>query len=237
MVSERECTRAWAAPFPIPFSRFNSLTKTHAKTRRDESIKTQKTKTKEERKNNLERERKKERSLSLSLSVWVVLHEEYIPDSGSSPLENASFFLSFFLSRERRITDEKFWREFFFFVVGVKNALAFFVVVFKKTKVFCTRDDFFFSLFLQPFWKNDTQHLRDSLLTVKKRVRERDSERERGSSFVNSSERPSRVRHLGSTAVPARFRDQVLFLNSVSSISLLSRVLSYVNFSTQLLLN
>ena len=118
----------------------------------------------------------------------------------------------------------------------MKNALAFFVVVFlKKRKFFALA--IFFSLFFFSLFEKTTQHLRDSLLTVKKRVRERDLERERGSSFVNSSERPSRVRHLGSTAVPARFRDQVLFLNSVSSISLLSRVLSYVNFSTQLLLN
>ena len=222
MVSERECTRAWAAPFPIPFSRFNSLTKTNAKTRRDESNKTQKTKTKEERKKN--RERKKERSLSLC--VWVVIYEEYIPDSGSSPLENASFFLSF--SQEKN--DEKFWREFFFFLLLLLKTLSlFFVVLFFKRKFFALCD-FFFSLFLQPFWENDTTL--DSLLTVKKRVRERDSERERGSSFVGSSEIPSRVRHLGSTAVPARFRDQFLFQQQ----RFLDLVV-VVNFSTQLLLN
>ena len=170
------------------------------------------------------------------MCVWVVLYEEYIPDSGSSPLENASFFLSFFLAREELLM-KKFWREIFFCCCCCEKRSRFFCgCFFKKTKVFCTRD-FFFSFFLQPFWKNDTTLAWLSADCKKESERERFRERERGSSFVNSSERPSRVRHLGSTAVPARFRDQFLFLNSVSSISLLSRVLSYVNFSTQLLLN
>ena len=105
-------------------------------------------------------------------------------------------------------SEEKFFLLLLFFCCCEKRSL--FLLCCFKTKVFCTRD-FFFSLFLCLFEKT-TQHLSDSLLTVKKRVRERDSERERGSSFVGS--------------VPTRFRDQFLFLNSVSSISLLSRVLS-----------
>ena len=60
----------------------------------------------------------------------------------------------------------------------MKNALAFFVVVFlKKRKFFALA--IFFSLFFFSLFEKTTQHLRDSLLTVKKRVRERDSERER----------------------------------------------------------
>jgi hypothetical protein len=223
VVSERECARAWAAPFPIPFSRFNSLTKTNAKTRRDESNKTQKTKTKEERKKN--RERKKERSLSLS--VWVVIYEEYIPDSGSSPLENASFFLSF--SQEKN--DEKFWREFFFFFLLLLKTLSlFFVVLFFKRKFFALCD-FFFSLFLQPFWENDTTL--DSLLTVKKRVRERDSEREREDHRSLAALKDQAECDIsGAPLLPARFRDQFLFQQQ----RFLDLVV-VVNFSTQLLLN
>lgn len=62
---------------------------------KDETTKAKRrAKTKEERENTeRERERKKERSLSVSSNI---------PDSGSSPLENASssLFLSFFLARE-----------------------------------------------------------------------------------------------------------------------------------------
>ena len=185
-----------------------------------------------------EKERKKDLSLSLSLCVSSTIRRvhTWLGQFTTWKCIFLSFFLSF--SRERRINEMKNSEENFFFCCCCceKRSCFFCGCFFKKMKVFCTRD-FFFSLFLQPFWKNDTTLAWLSADCKKESERERFRERERGSSFVNSSERPSRVRHLGSTAVPARFRDQFLFLNSVSSISLLSRVLSYVNFSTQLLLN
>ena len=222
MVSERECTRAWAAPFPIPFSRFNSLTKTNAKTRRDESNKTSKTKTKEERKKN--RERKKERSLSLSLCVWVVLRRVHTWLGQFTTWK--CIFLSFFLSHLRRINDEKFWREFFFlllfFCCCEKRSL--FLLCCFKTKVFCTRD-FFFSLFLLPFWKNNTTL--DSLLTVKKRVRERDSEREREdhrslAALKDPSSATSREHH----CCPRDFEINFCFLTAFPRSRCCCRVLS-----------
>lgn len=90
LISERIYRESERQHFQFRF-RCNSLTKTKTKTRRRKQNVVRKRK--KNAKTQRERERKKERSLSVSSNI---------PDSGSSPLENASssLFLSFFLARE-----------------------------------------------------------------------------------------------------------------------------------------
>ncbi len=81
--------------FAIQFSHKDK----YAKTRRDESNKTQKTKTKEERKKNLERERKKDLSLSLCVCVSSTTKSTYLTRAVHHLKMHLSFFLSFSLEK------------------------------------------------------------------------------------------------------------------------------------------
>ena len=90
VVSERIYRESERQHFQFRF-RCNSLTKTKTKTRRRKQNVVRKRK--KNAKTQREREREKERSLSVSSNI---------PDSGSSPLENASQISLLFLSRERR---------------------------------------------------------------------------------------------------------------------------------------